>query len=215
MINIVENATFWSEKEGILTFANYLTFLRILISPIFMLLYLGAPLLNIPEKILPFILLGLLTICELSDIFDGFFARRFSQVTDLGKILDPMADSIYRISVFLTFTRPPVSLPLFLVFLFLYRDSVIGTLRTICALKGFALAARVTGKIKAVIQAIAAFVILILIIFYVYDLISLTLLQTSAIIVVSIAVIYSLFSGVEYLLANRNYVTRLLHNPEK
>lgn len=180
-----------------------------------MILYLTAPQIGISDKILPFILLGLLAVCELSDILDGFFARRFSQVTDLGKLLDPMADSIYRISVFLTFTRAPVNLPLFLVFLFLYRDSVIGTLRTICALRGFALAARVTGKIKAVLQAIVAFVILILMTLQIYGVISLSFLQTSAAIATSIAVIYSLFSGVEYLFANRNYVLRLLYNPEK
>jgi CDP-diacylglycerol--glycerol-3-phosphate 3-phosphatidyltransferase len=56
---------------------------------------------------LPYILLFLLGISELSDACDGYFARKYNQVTDLGKILDPMADSIYRISVFLTFTLPP------------------------------------------------------------------------------------------------------------
>ena len=57
-----------------------------------------------------------------------------------------MANNIYRISVFLTFTQPPINLPLLIVFIFLYRDSVISTLRTICALRGFALAARCDRK---------------------------------------------------------------------
>jgi CDP-diacylglycerol--glycerol-3-phosphate 3-phosphatidyltransferase len=155
-----------------------------------------------------------LGVSELSDAFDGYLARKFHQVTDLGKILDPMADSIYRISVFLTFTRPPVNLPLLLVFLFLYRDSVISTLRTICALRGFALAARVSGKIKAIIQAFAAFFILLMMILYAYEIIPQVILTKSAIAVTSLAVVYSLYSGIEYLFANREYVIRLLWNEE-
>ena len=96
---------------------------------------------GINELLLPYVLLFLLGVFELSDAFDGYIARKYNQVSDFGKIFDPMADSIARISVLLTFTQPPVNLPLPLIFVFLYRDSVISTLRTICALKGFALAA--------------------------------------------------------------------------
>lgn len=193
-----------------MSIANYLTFTRIFISPIFMFLYLEHELLGISSVMLPYILLFLLGVSELSDAFDGYLARKFHQVTDLGKLLDPMADSIYRISVFLTFTQPPVNLPLLIVFVFLYRDSVISTLRTICALRGFALAARSSGKIKAVVQASCAFLILIMMIPFSLGLLSYTTLRTVSITVVSIAAAYSLFSGVEYIWANRLYVTRLL-----
>ncbi len=190
--------------------ANYLTFIRIFISPIFMFLYLEHELLGISDLVLPYILLFLFGVSELSDALDGYFARKFHQVTDFGKILDPMADSIYRISVFLTFTRPPVSLPLLLVFVFLYRDSVISTLRTICALRGFALAARSTGKIKAVLQATSIFVILILLIPYTLGALSLETMRLVSIICVAISAAYALFAGVEYIWANRDYVMRLL-----
>lgn len=175
-----------------------------------MFLYLEHDLLGIKLTVLPYILLFLLGVSELSDAFDGYLARRFHQVTDLGKLLDPMADSIYRISVFLTFTQPPVNLPLLIVFIFLYRDSVISTLRTICALRGFALAARASGKIKAIIQAGAAFVILFLLIPYSLGCLSYSVLRGVSIGVVSLAAIYALFSGVEYLWANRLYVQKLL-----
>lgn len=194
--------------------ANYLTFIRIFISPIFMFIYLEHEMLGISMQLLPFILLFLLSVSELSDAFDGFFARKFHQVTDLGKVLDPMADSIYRISVFLTFTRPPVSLPLLLVFVFLYRDSVISTLRTLCALKGFALAARASGKIKAIIQAIAGIFILLMMSLFSFSIVSETILHNSAIIVTAIAVFYAVYSGIEYLIANREYVLRLLIAPK-
>ncbi len=175
-----------------------------------MFIYIEHDLLGIPIKVLPYVLLFLLGVSELSDAFDGFVARRFNQVTDLGKILDPMADSIYRISVFLTFTRPPVEVPLLLVFIFLYRDSVISTLRTICALRGFALAARSSGKIKAVIQAGSAFIILLMMIPFSMGFIPQSSLHLTAVIVVAIAAIYALYSGVEYVYSNREYVLRLL-----
>ncbi|MCH9610229.1 MAG: CDP-diacylglycerol--glycerol-3-phosphate 3-phosphatidyltransferase [Chlamydiales bacterium] len=175
-----------------------------------MFFYLEHELLGIPMAVLPYILLFLLIITELSDAFDGYFARKYNQVTDLGKLLDPMADSIYRISVFFTFTKPPINLPLLLVFVFLYRDSIISTLRSICALRGFALAARATGKIKAILQAVAIFLIVVAMIPYSLGVITAGTLHRIALISTSIAAAYALFAGVEYIWANRDYVIRLL-----
>lgn len=193
-----------------MSIANYLTLARIVLSPIFLFIYLEYPLLGINAVTLPYVLLTLLGLSELTDAFDGYLARRFNQVTDLGKILDPMADSMYRTSVFLTFTLPPVNLPMVLIFIFLYRDSVISTLRTICALKGFALAARPSGKLKAVIQAIAAFIVIILLIPYSWGYLSGYTLSFISTVTVLIAAIYTLVSGVDYLYANRQYIGRLL-----
>lgn len=193
-----------------MTFANYITFIRIFISPIFLLVYLEHDALGISNVLLPYLLLFLLAVSELSDAFDGYFARKYGEVTDLGKILDPMADSIARISVFLTFTLDPVRLPMLLIFIFLYRDSVVSTLRTICALKGFALAARMSGKIKAVVQGVAAFVILFLMILQSVGTISLQQLQTISMWVVTVAAIYTVFSGIDYIYANRNYIRKVL-----
>ena len=89
---IVEAPTFFSV-------ANCLTFIRIFISPVFLLVYLQHEALGISRIYLPYVLLFLLGVNELSDALDGFLARKYNQVTDLGKILDPMADSISRISV--------------------------------------------------------------------------------------------------------------------
>ena len=193
-----------------LSIANYFTFIRIFISPIFLFVYLGYESLNLSLMTLPYVLLFLLGVSELSDAFDGYFARKYNEVTDLGKILDPMADSIYRISVFLTFTLPPIQLPMILVFVLLYRDSVVSTLRTICALKGFALAARPSGKLKAGIQAFAAFVIILLLIPYSMGKIPQSTLQMASTLIATIAGLYTLFSGVDYIYANRLYIKRLL-----
>lgn len=193
-----------------MSIANYLTFIRIFISPIFLLIYLIHDDLGISAVALPYILIFLMGVSELSDAFDGFFARRYNQVTDLGKVLDPMADSIYRISIFLSFTQSPVNLPIILVFIFIYRDSVISTLRTLCALHGYALAARLSGKLKAVFQAIAAFVILFLMIPHSMGYLSDLSLRYYSTWIVSVVAVYTLFSGVDYIYSNRHYLKKLL-----
>ena len=194
----------------ILTVANGLTLFRIFLSPIFLLIYLQHDAIGISSIQLPYVLLLLLGISELSDAVDGYLARKYNQVTDLGKILDPMADSIARISVFLTFTQPPVNVSLLCVFIFLYRDSVISTLRTICALRGFALAARPSGKVKAVIQAITAFVITFLLIPHSQNRLSDQALYQLSTALILLAGFYSLYSGVDYLIANRVHIRRVL-----
>jgi CDP-diacylglycerol--glycerol-3-phosphate 3-phosphatidyltransferase len=193
-----------------LNIANYLTFFRIFISPIFMLLYIEREALDISPVVLPYILLVLLGVSELSDALDGIIARRYNQVTDLGKLLDPMADSIWRISVFLTFTLPPVNLHMVLIFIFLYRDSVISTLRTICALKGYALAARMSGKIKAVLQAIVAFAIVLMMIPHSLGYLSTQTLHSVSSWLVALTALYAVLSGVDYIYANRHYIYKLL-----
>lgn len=155
---------------------------------------------------LPFILLFLLILCELSDIFDGVMARRSNQVTELGKILDPMADSVVRISILLSFTQSMVAVPLLLVFVFILRDAVISMLRTICALRGKALAARFSGKLKAVLQAVSIFLIVILMIPYSRGLISLETLQTASFWIVAITAVYTVGSGIEYIWVTRSYI---------
>ena len=193
-----------------MSIAHYFTFIRILLSPIFVFLYLEHESLHIDLVVLPYLLLLILSIAELSDAVDGYVARRFNQVTDLVKILDPMADSIYRIYVFLTFTLPPVRLPMILVFIFLYRDSIISTLRTVCALKGIALAARPSGKIKAVVQGIAALLIILLLIPFSLGEISEESLHHVSTWIVGIAASYTLLSGVDYIIAYWPYIQRSL-----
>jgi CDP-diacylglycerol---glycerol-3-phosphate 3-phosphatidyltransferase len=194
-----------------LSIALYLTLVRIILSPLFLVVYLYHEQFGINLVLLPYILILLLGLSELSDLFDGFFARKKNQVTDLGKLLDPMADSIFRLSVFFTFTQGLIQLPILLVLFFLYRDSIISTLRTVCALRGVALAARLSGKIKAVIQGITALFILILMIPYSLGYIDLALLRQISLFSVIVTCLYTIYSGLEYIYANRNYIKRALN----
>ena len=183
-----------------------LTISRIFISPIFLTFYLKYQQLGICIKALPWILICLLIFSELSDFFDGYLARKFNLVTELGKILDPMADSITRLTILLTFTQGLIGLPLPLVFIFIYRDAMISTLRTVCAFRGVTLAARTSGKVKAILQATSIFSILVSMLLYVWGVLSLIQLQQASLMIVSAAAVYTIFSGGEYIWANRSYI---------
>jgi len=192
--------------------AHYFTLLRVLISPLFPVLYLGHEWLGIPFVWVPYLMIGLLAVSEFSDIIDGFLARKRNQVTDLGKVLDPMADSITHIALFFTFTQGVVQLPLLLVLVFLYRDFFVSTLRTLCALRGFALGARLSGKVKAIMQAVVGFLILFCLVLHLHGVISLHALQQISLFAISASALYTALSAWDYFYANRFFIKKAFDN---
>lgn len=193
-----------------MNFPLCLTISRIFLGPLFIAIYLYYEEIGLSFGALPYVLLSLLLVSELSDIFDGFLARKYGKVTDLGKILDPMADSVFRLSILLAFTKGVIQLPVLLVILFFYRDAIISALRTVCALRGFALAARLSGKVKAIILASLAFFILILMIPYSLGLLSLETLRSLSLWAVSLTALYVVYTGCEYVYVNRDYIRKAL-----
>lgn len=189
--------------------ANYLTLSRILLGPVFLLIYMSYE----NDLSTLYLLFAVLALSEFTDLIDGILARRFEQVTDLGKILDPMADSIFRLSVFMTFTLPPVQLPLWVIFIIFYRESIVSTLRTLCAMRGYALAARSSGKIKAILLGLASLAILVFLYLHTEGRITAEELQTYSFYCALIGALYGAVSGVEYLYYNRRYLSMAL-NPK-
>ncbi|MDR2578209.1 MAG: CDP-alcohol phosphatidyltransferase family protein [Chitinispirillales bacterium] len=102
---------------------------------------------------------ALAALIELSDIIDGTVARARKEVTDFGKVFDPVADSVSRQTVFIAFMVAGI-IPLWMYLVFFYRDAFMQLLRIVCASSGVVLAARKSGKIKAVLQGIATFGVL-------------------------------------------------------
>ncbi len=137
-----------------MTLANWLTASRILLSPVFVIAFLSE---GLWARIAALVIV---VLSELTDGFDGHIARSRGEVTDLGKLLDPLADSISRLTVFVAFMSIGL-IPWWMVLIFLYRDSAVSTLRTVCATKGLVLAARTSGKLKAIIQATVIIAILL------------------------------------------------------
>ena len=76
---------------------NALSLVRIVLLPVFILLYLASE--NHPKLL--YWALGILVLSGVTDSLDGIIARKFNQITDLGKILDPLADKLTQVTVVL------------------------------------------------------------------------------------------------------------------
>ena len=160
--------------------------------------------------------IGCAILIELSDLFDGVIARSRGEVTDFGKVCDPVADSVSRQTVFISFMVVGI-IPLWLYLVFFYRDAFMQLMRIVCASSGVVLAARRSGKIKAVIQAIAAFVVLLIVLAKVYHLPwipqSVGGMHTGFWVVFATA-LYTAASVIDYILPNRVLLSGMLERKQ-
>lgn len=133
---------------------NIITLLRIILLPISLYLFYKE---DMTSNILALLLV---LIMECSDLIDGFLARKLNKVSDIGKILDPFADHIYRLSFFLFFLLKKI-IPLWMFLVCFYRDSLVLNLRIFASSnKNKFVAARKSGKIKAIVQSITIIAII-------------------------------------------------------
>ncbi len=143
--------------------AMILTGSRLVTGPIFAFFFLKATTGSFspqhPDMAALIIALIAVIALELSDAFDGMVARARNEVTDLGKIFDPICDAISRQTIFLSFLIAGI-IPMWMFLIFLYRDSLVYLLRIMMAKEGTIMAAKWAGKLKAITQAIATFVVI-------------------------------------------------------
>ena len=137
-----------------MTVSNILSASRIFLAPVFVALLVISNQAGPAGNTLILVLWILYLVMELTDLADGFFARLLKQETDLGKVLDPFADSLSRMSCFLAFTVLGM-MPIWIFILVLYRDMWVYFLRINLAKRGIMQGARISGKIKAWVYAIA------------------------------------------------------------
>jgi len=140
--------------------AIFLTSLRLLLAPLFALTFVNGYR-NGPAAGWLWGAVAVTILSELSDAFDGYFARRQNKVTDFGKVFDPAVDSIARLTGFISFMVCGL-IPLWMFLIFMYRDMLMSLLRIVCASNGVVLAARKSGKLKAILQGIAIGIVLLL-----------------------------------------------------
>lgn len=172
--------------------ANRITLARIAFVPVFMvLLYFDRYWTNIAATVI-------YTITALTDLVDGYLARKHNMVTDLGKILDPVADKILVTAALVIFVQLG-RLESAVVIVLIGRDLLIGALRNVAAANGTVIAAGRGGKIKTVIQMIGVGCIIWKNMLYGLD-----ILLIGQVIVYA-SVILSLHSGWEYY---KNYAEK-------
>jgi CDP-diacylglycerol--glycerol-3-phosphate 3-phosphatidyltransferase len=141
----------------------------------------------------------LFLVSEFTDLLDGRIARARNEVSDLGKLLDPFADVLVRITYFLCFVLDGI-LPSPLLLLVLYREFSIQFVRNLILQKGVVQGARMGGKIKAVTYMVAGGIALIASNARMlgYDA-AFTPLRISAIVIFAISVVFAVVSFMDYL----------------
>ena len=120
------------------TTANKITVLRIILVPFFLLFeYLGKP----------GIAFSLFVIASISDLLDGYIARKYNQITVFGKFMDPLADKILVLAA-MCFLIEAHIMPGWSVALVLFREFAVSGLRLMAAQQNIVIAAAQSGKIK-------------------------------------------------------------------
>ncbi len=131
-----------------LNLPNQLTIVRIVAIPLYLLvLYINKDWSNVTATII-FILAGA------SDFLDGYIARKYNLITDLGKILDPIADKILVAAALIALIDLD-RLYWWIAVIMLARDFTMEALRNLAASKGVIIAAGIWGKLKTTFQMVA------------------------------------------------------------
>ncbi|MBV5304213.1 MAG: CDP-diacylglycerol--glycerol-3-phosphate 3-phosphatidyltransferase [Chlorobium sp.] len=143
-------------KDEYLTIPNQLTALRILLVPVFVALLLQAdPWLKLFGVIV-------FTVASLTDLYDGYHARKYGVETRLGAFLDPLADKLLITAAFLLYVWMGY-LVLWMVILVVVRDVVVTALRIYAEYKNRPVVTSVEAKYKTLAQNLLVYLIMVLI----------------------------------------------------
>ncbi len=127
---------------------NLLTLGRILLIPVFVILFTTPT----PDRSL--IAAVIFTVAALTDLLDGYIARRTGQVTKLGKLLDPIADKLLVLSALILLVNIDRVSALVAIFV-IAREVAVTGIRAIAAGEGLIIVAEMAGKYKMALQVVA------------------------------------------------------------
>lgn len=145
----------WKEiGQDSLNLPNLLTVTRILLIPVFVILF-ATP---TPDRSLMAAIV--FVIAAVTDLLDGYLARKSGQVTTLGKLLDPIADKLLVLSALILLVNVD-RVSALVAIVIIAREVAVTGVRAIAASEGIIISAETTGKYKMVLQ-IVAIVLLIL-----------------------------------------------------
>jgi|WetSurMetagenome_2_1015567.scaffolds.fasta_scaffold235652_2 CDP-diacylglycerol---glycerol-3-phosphate 3-phosphatidyltransferase len=140
-------------KDNIFTVPNVLSVLRIVLSPLFIYLFLTNDV-NLRK-----ISLAVFFFAVLTDWYDGWYARKFQSVSKLGIFLDPFADKVLTTSAFFLFFILGI-MPLWMVLIIASRDIIITLLRSYDEFRGLTIKTTKIAKIKTFVQMTYIFLVL-------------------------------------------------------
>lgn len=132
----------------ILNLPNALTLLRIFLVPFLVVVLLT----KFDGR--EYVGLAIFLVAAVTDLLDGYFARRYKQITRLGMLLDPIADKLLVSAAFISLVEIGIA-PAWMIVVIIGREFAVSGLRSIAAQQGVTIAASQLGKGKTVSQVVA------------------------------------------------------------
>ena len=134
--------------------------------------------------------LGVFILASITDFVDGYIARKYNQISDFGKFLDPLADKLLTIAAMVIFCQWDM-MPAWALMLILTREFAVTGLRLVAVTKGNVIAAGWSGKIKTASTMVGLCAMM-----------AFPTIGWLSITVTAVIVVTTVYSGVEYFIRN-------------
>ncbi len=200
--------------KGVMNLPNKLTIMRMVMIPLFVLFF------YLQFAGHYFVALGVFALASFTDFLDGYLARKYSLVTNLGKFLDPIADKVLVSAATVILLTVPEFFTLYLgewaiiaagccVALILAREMIISGFRMVAADAGIVIAADKVGKVKTVCQDVSIVLLLIYGGFAeFFDGTAMLALNCAGLAVFALAAVLTVISGINYIVKNIEVLKR-------
>lgn len=174
-----------------MTLASKITLIRVAFIPLYMVfMYLSGG----HTGLYMWIALAVFIIASLTDFIDGQIARRWNQVSDFGKFLDPLADKLLTISAMCMFCEWGI-MPAWALMLVLAREFAVTGLRLIAVGKGKVIAAGWSGKVKTACTMVGLCFMM-----------AFPEIQVMSWVVIGVIICTTAYSGIEYFIRNWKFL---------
>lgn len=176
--------------------ANKITLIRIALIPVFLFFFLTD---FVPYSY--YISIAVFILASITDQLDGHIARKYNQITDFGKFIDPLADKILVISALIAMIEFDMlsSIPVIII---ISREFIVTGLRIVAISSGQVIAAAFSGKLKTVTQIVMTVYLMVIRDLYA----SLPWLDIIGQCLVWLTVAITVYSGIEYLVKNKKII---------
>ncbi len=175
------------ERKKVLNLPNAITMLRIGVIPVLFLL------LQSPGPTGSLVIACIFVVAALTDLLDGYIARRYQIVTTMGKFLDPIADKLV-VNTAMILMIPLGRIPAWIVAVIIIRDFTVDGIRTIASSEGVIIQASRLAKQKTLCQVVAVTALMIHYPFLGAD------AHLVGIVILYVALFLTLYSGLDYLM---------------
>ncbi len=167
--------------------ANKLTLLRVVMIPVYLVLW------HLDFYGNNYAALAVFVAASLTDLLDGYIARHYDQVTDFGKFMDPLADKVLVLTAMICFCAMG-RMPAWAVVIVIFREFAVSGLRLVAVEGGRVIAAGWSGKVKTASTMVCLCIM------------HLSIPDVLGWVCVIVIVATTVYSGIEYFVKNKDAI---------